>query len=208
MVMFGILLGFFQRAADAVLDVGRVLIAAGNGHHVLARPELLGQLAHDRVARADVVGAVKAESLAPRGVGIEAHHRHALLDGRVDGRRGRIGHRAADADAVHALRDELLDELDLFLGVLFVGRLPVDLDAARPASCSGRGRRLPRHAGGLENRVRLVLGDQGEDVLPSWPAWSPGRPGGRRRPRPLSGSPSDRRPTPPRRPQASERPCL
>ena len=109
----------------------------------LPGPSSLTSFAHDGPACADVVGAVEAESLALGRVGIEAHHRDALLDGRVDGRGGRIGHGATNADAVHALRHQLLDVLDLLLGVLFVGRSPEDFDPHAQLVARDRGRRLP-----------------------------------------------------------------
>src|SRR5205814_918454 len=114
-------------ALNTLLQVRRVLVAGQNRNDTFAAHEF-GQLVHHLFAAFHIVDGVGDETFAVRRVGVEGGDRNAVFDRRIDGVGQFVGVRATDGDTVGAGEDELFNGLGLFLGVLFIGRAPVDFD--------------------------------------------------------------------------------
>ena len=159
--------GYFLRgvlhALNAFLQVGRVLIAGENGDDAFAAHDF-GQFIHHLLAAFDVVNAEGDEAFAGRRIGIERGDRHAVLHGGIDGIGQFVGVGATHRDAIGAREDELFDGFGLLLGVLLVGRAPVDFDGDAVFGAQIFGGLFRADARGLKDRVALGFGDQADGV--------------------------------------------
>ena len=83
---------------------------------------------HHLFAALDIIDAEGNEALAGRGIGIKRGNRDTIVNRRVDGVSELVSIRATYGNAIRTAKSELFDGLRLFLGILFVGRAPIDLN--------------------------------------------------------------------------------
>ena len=111
-------------------------------------------------AALNIIDSIGDKALGGGRVGVKSRHRDTIVNGRIDGVGQFIGVGAGDGNAFRASEDELLNGFSLFLGVLFVGRAPVDLDVKIEFSAQLFRRILGADAGGLEDGVALRFSDE------------------------------------------------
>ena len=120
----------------------------------------LREFGHRLDAAIEVIHAVVHKALGGGSVGVEGRDGHAVVDGMVDGVGELVGVGATHGEPLGAGEHELLDGLGLLLGVLLVGRAPVDLDVQAALGADFPGGVLGADAGGLKDGVALGFGDQ------------------------------------------------
>ena len=145
-------------AVEAALQVGRA-DARHQGDGALAAEELDRFLAHDAAASL-VVDAVERDPLRVGRVGVPRDDRDARIHGAIDRLGQEIAVQARDGDAVHALRDERLEDFLLLQLVAGLRAAPDDLDVAELFR-----RALGADLGVVEHRNVERLRDDGEPQL-------------------------------------------
>ncbi len=154
--------GLRQRLEDAV--EAALQVRGADARHqrdgALAVEELDRLLAHDAAAGL-VVNAVEGDPLRVGRVGVPRDHRDARIHRAIDRLGQEIAVEARDRDAVHALRDERLEDFLLLQLVAGLRAAPDDFDVAELFR-----RPLGADLGVVEHRDVERFGDDGEAQLP------------------------------------------